>query len=168
MVSMHKGCIPWIINNYLFIMYIYTLYYKYHFIYYMILYIFISGRMSSWCCPNINNCHSHGSLWSSVRAKATIGYLIHAKCFQGSRNQQHSYGSCCHSPYPRRKFGHGTESHEATSRSRSLKTSKGTRCFFVYNLISKLHWKMNILINLPPSFMGLIQLSSEWDLGPTN
>jgi hypothetical protein len=39
-----KGCVPWIINNYLFIIYIYTLYYKYHVIFYMILYIFISGR----------------------------------------------------------------------------------------------------------------------------
>jgi hypothetical protein len=36
-----KGCVPWIINNYLFIIYIYTLYYKYHVINYMILYICI-------------------------------------------------------------------------------------------------------------------------------
>ena len=28
-----KGCVPWIISNYLFIKYIYTLYYKYHVIY---------------------------------------------------------------------------------------------------------------------------------------
>ena len=61
-----KGCIPWIINTtYL---YIYTLYYKYHVIYYMILYIYIYGRMSSQCCPNINTPSQRGRHSSSCQS----------------------------------------------------------------------------------------------------
>jgi hypothetical protein len=44
-----KGCVTWIISNYLFTKYIYTLYYKYY-----VIYIYIYGRMYSRCCPNIN------------------------------------------------------------------------------------------------------------------
>jgi hypothetical protein len=51
-----KGCVTWIISNYLFTKYIYMLYYKYYVILcHIILYIYIYGRMYSQCCPNINS-----------------------------------------------------------------------------------------------------------------
>jgi hypothetical protein len=39
---------------------------------------------------------------------------------------------------------------------------KGTRYFFDYNLISILHSKLNIVRNLRPTFMVLIQCSNMW------
>jgi hypothetical protein len=43
---------------------------------------------------------------------------------------------------------------------------KGTMCFFEYNLIHKLHSKLNTVINLCPNFMVLIQFSCMWDRWP--
>jgi hypothetical protein len=55
-------------------------------------------------------------LWT----KANFNSLIFARCLEGSGGCPNAYSLRGYFPYPRRESGHGLESHEATSRLRSL------------------------------------------------